>query len=334
MIGDRPNWRRLVRAGLAGLVLVFLAAAVFGQRRELARQVDRVTPVVVIAALASVLVGLYATMLSWRAILADLGSPLPLRAAVRVFFLGQLGKYVPGSVWQLMAQMELGRDYAVGRARTATAGVLTLVVGLASGLVVATALSPLSGLHGRSRLVFLLLPVLLAFLHPRVLSATVDRGLTVLHQPRLERELSWSGLLRGFGWFVMSWLFFGVQVWILARGMGSGGVKLLLLATGAFAVAWVFGFLVLFTPAGVGAREAALVLALSPALSRASGTLVALLSRLVLTVGDVLWGLLAVAVHPPRRQVRSPRSATPTSSPGSHPAAGSAPSSSRPPPPG
>lgn len=333
MTADRRDWRRLLRAGLAGLVLVFLATAVFRQRRELASQLDKVSPAVVLAALGCVLAGLYASMLSWRAILADLGSSLPLRAAVRVFFLGQLGKYVPGSLWQVIAQMELGRDYAVSRARTATAGALVLVVGLTSGLVVATALSPLSGLHGRGRLVFFLLPVLLAFLHPRLLNATLDRGLAVLRQPALERQLSWSGLLRGLGWFLVSWVCFGVQVWVLARGMGTGGVELLLLATGAFAVAWVFGFLVLFAPAGAGAREAALVLALSPALSRASGTLVALISRLVLTVGDVLWGLLAAALHPPRRQFTRAGSATRTSSPGSRPAAGSAPSSSRPRPP-
>ena len=31
-------------------------------------------------------------MLAWRALLADLGSPLPLPAAIRVMFIGQLGK--------------------------------------------------------------------------------------------------------------------------------------------------------------------------------------------------------------------------------------------------
>ncbi len=44
-------------------------------------------------------------------LLNDLGSPLPPAGSLRVFFLGQLGKYVPGSVWPAVAQMELGRDY-------------------------------------------------------------------------------------------------------------------------------------------------------------------------------------------------------------------------------
>jgi hypothetical protein len=46
------------------------------------------------AALA-VIAGLGCMLLAWRTLLADLGSPLPLPAAIRVMFVGQLGKYVP-----------------------------------------------------------------------------------------------------------------------------------------------------------------------------------------------------------------------------------------------
>ena len=53
--------------------------------------------------------GLGCMMLAWRALLADLGSPLPLPAAIRVMFVGQLGKYVPGAVWAVAAQVELAQ---------------------------------------------------------------------------------------------------------------------------------------------------------------------------------------------------------------------------------
>jgi hypothetical protein len=35
----------------------------------------------------------------------------------RILFLGQLGKYLPGSVWPVLAQMELGKTYRVPRHR-------------------------------------------------------------------------------------------------------------------------------------------------------------------------------------------------------------------------
>lgn len=62
-----------------------------------------------------------------------------------MFFLGQLGKYLPGSVWPLMAQMELGRDHQVPeRASGAAVGVFLLVV-VGTGLLVTAAVVPLLG---------------------------------------------------------------------------------------------------------------------------------------------------------------------------------------------
>jgi hypothetical protein len=40
----------------------------------------------------------------WQTILADLGSRLRLTVAARIFFVGQLGKYLPGSVWPVVMQ--------------------------------------------------------------------------------------------------------------------------------------------------------------------------------------------------------------------------------------
>ncbi len=51
-------------------------------------------------------------MLAWRRVLADLGSPLHLAPAGGVFFVGQLGKYLPGSVWSIVAQAEMGTTAA------------------------------------------------------------------------------------------------------------------------------------------------------------------------------------------------------------------------------
>ncbi len=41
--------------------------------------------------LAAAMAGAWCMMLAWRAVLADLGSPLPLGAAARVSFVGLLG---------------------------------------------------------------------------------------------------------------------------------------------------------------------------------------------------------------------------------------------------
>ena len=82
------------------------------------------------ASLVGVVAALLCAMMTWRTLLADLGSPLPLRPAAKVFFVGQLGKYIPGAVWPVLAQMEMGRDLGVPRPRSAAAFFLMMPIQL------------------------------------------------------------------------------------------------------------------------------------------------------------------------------------------------------------
>ena len=264
------------------------------------------------AALAAVLAGIYATFLCWRAVLADLGGRLPVLAGARVFFLGQLGKYLPGSVWPVMAQMELGRDYGVPeRASGAAVGVFLLVV-VGTGLAVAAATAPLLGLEALHAYWWLLavLPVALVAIVPAVLNRLIGVALRLARRPPLPAPLSTGGVLRAAGWALVSWLAYGTQLWVLAGQFGSpAGPPPLLRATGAFAAAWCAGFLLVVAPAGAGVREAALVLLLGGVLTRPEATVAAVASRLLFVLGDLGWGAAALLVG--RRSARPGRAARP-----------------------
>src|SRR5436189_179930 len=105
-----------------------------------------------------------------------------------------------------------------------------------------------------------LLPVGLAWLSPRLLGAVVDRLLRLVGRDGLDRPLRWHGVLVATFWSLVMWMFYGVQIAVLARPLESTGHRLPLLAIGAYALAWVVGFVVVVAPAGVGAREGMLVL--------------------------------------------------------------------------
>ena len=60
-------------------------------------------------ALLVLLVMQFANMKVWHVLLTGFGSPLRVTTAGRIVFIGQLGKYVPGSIWPILAQMELAR---------------------------------------------------------------------------------------------------------------------------------------------------------------------------------------------------------------------------------
>lgn len=280
-----------LRGGLAALAVAFGVYGLVEQHAEAGAALHRLAWYAVAGAVAAAAAGLCCMMLAWRTLLADLGSPLPPRVAARVMFVGQLGKYVPGAVWAVAAQVELARDRGVPRRRTASATVVAMAVTLATGLITAAVALPLTSAQAARHYWWVLAcaPLLLIALYPPLLGAALDRALRLARRPPLERRISLPGLARGAGWSFLGWAFYSVHAWLLAGDVSGRGIGVLPLSAGAYALAWSAGFLIVFFPGGLGPRELALVAALAPVMPRGSALLVAVVSRLVMTVADLGW---------------------------------------------
>lgn len=294
----------MIRGGLALLVLVFIVLAVRSQSAEIADALSRLDPGTIALAFGAVLAGLLANALSWRAVLAGLGSPLSIVVAGRIYLLSQLGKYLPGSLWPVLAQTELGRDHGVPRARSAVAAFAALIVGLVVGTVVAVVALTLasSGAIGTYWYIAAVPVAGILLLSPPVLRRVLQLAFRVTRRPAADTSVSGGPLLASAGWSLVMWVCFGVHAWLIARALGGDEDRLLLLAIGAYAVAWVVGFLIVFLPAGAGAREAALVLVLGPSLGAGDAFTLALVSRVLMLVGDLV--AVGVAVVSARLSTR------------------------------
>ncbi len=286
-------------SGLLAVAMVgAFAWALAGQWSDIAAALTDQPPAALAGSLVLALTGVYLSFLLWRGTLAALGSRVPTRAGARLFFPTQLGKYLPGAVWPVVAQMRMGRELGVPRQRMALAFLLTL--GLATGvgiLVGVAALPALLQAEGRGVLFGLLaLPVLLALLVPRVINTLLDRVLRALRRPGLDRPLAGRDIARGVLWALAFWLVYGGHVWLLTVGLGADPLEALPVAIGGFAIAFSLGPLLVVLPAGAGVREAVLVVLLSGVLSTPEATAVALTSRGILMLTDGLLALAAVAV--------------------------------------
>jgi hypothetical protein len=285
-----PN-RRAQTARLAFLA-VTLAAGAYAVGRQWTRVragFAELGPLPPAVALLPALASVAAMMLAWRGLLGSLGSPLRARPAARIFFTSQLGKYLPGSVWPVVAQMQLGRAYRIPRARSAAAAALAMLVSLSSALLLAAATLPLGGGAGAAgyRWAFAVVPVLLAGLHPRVANPVLRTVFRVTRRPAIE-PLTGRTLVETAGRSVAGWLLAGAHIWVLAVALGAAPGRALLLAVGGYAFAWSVGFIIVFAPAGAGVRELILVAALQPVLDPGKATVVALASRLVTIVADLI----------------------------------------------
>ncbi len=283
-----------------GIIATTLAVwAVLSRREQVVTAVERLDwRYLVLAALAT-LFNLALTGMAWRALLIDLGSRLPIAAAARVFFVGQLGKYMPGSVWPVVVQAELARDHGVPRRRSAAATVVLILLSAATALLVVMASVPFVPSvveSGFGWTVLLVLPLLVA-MHPAVLGPLLDRLLRVIGGDRLEQRPSMVGTLIAFGWALGSWFTAGLQVFALVVSLGAPvSARTLALSVGGYALAWAVGLVVVIAPAGAGARELALAAALSVVLDGGAVVVVVLLSRVLFSVADLALAGVGLAV--------------------------------------
>ncbi|WP_199423581.1 lysylphosphatidylglycerol synthase transmembrane domain-containing protein [Actinotalea solisilvae] len=291
------------------LIVVVVAAAswqVVRQWDDVSVALTRVHPLTAILSFGLVLAGLVAGTLSWQTLLDDMGPKVGVARGGQVCLVGQLGKYVPGSVWAYLLQMELGRQYGIARARVFATSLFAAGIGVVASLVLGLGALPLLLSDQRDLLwLFVLLPVGLVCLHPKVMTWMASLVFRVLRKPPLDHMLRRRVVARSFAWALASYVCFGLHLWLLANSIVDPGVEMILLCAGTIAIGMTAGLFAVVLPSGVGVREAIIVAAFATLMSTGEATALALGSRMLFTMGDlaIAGAATALAVLARRRFV-------------------------------
>jgi glycosyltransferase 2 family protein len=300
---------RAVKIAFGVAVFAFGVVFVASRWNKLSGALGQAKPGWIVAALLFAMLGQWAAVLGFRAVLAASSRWLPIVDVAQVFFVSQLGKYIPGSVWPIVAVTEMCRRYGVVRRAAAIAGLLALLFSVVTGGVFGIVLVLVGASGGAAGLwwLVLLVPVAFAAVHPRVVVATVNFLLRVVRRAPVELDLTGAALRGSLGWPLVSWLFLGLQCWALVVALGGPVLTSLAASIGGFALAYAAGTLFVPAPAGAGVREAVLGVALANVIGGSSAfdhekvILVVLLSRVLLAILDFAQAGSAVLLARARR---------------------------------
>lgn len=227
--------------------------------------------------------------LNWMALLRVRGVVVRIRRAMAWFFVGQLGKYVPGGIWPIVGQAELARRGGAARgaayAATATSMLATflgaVLLASGSGLVVS-----------ERRVVAALLVAGLVVVFALLASAVIRRRVHALALRVTKRELRLpdaSEVLRRSLLHLPVWILFSVMnvavVVALSGSPGAGDVVDLAFVT---CLSWMAGFVIVGLPGGIGVREAVFVSMTTGMLGPGLAVSVAVVSRVVSIGADLM----------------------------------------------
>ncbi len=301
----RKRWRTVAQKVVMGLLLavtaIFIVITLRGQDWSTVAATLRgqrpgfVATMVVLAVLANA-AGLVATMISWRAMLAGVGERVAAVDAARIFYFGQFVKYVPGKVMGFLVSVEMGRRIGVPAARMGTAWLLALVVSLLTGATVGLAAGPEVFGASAAWLLLAVAPVAVVLVRPELVGRAATLLARVRRRPEPSTAMSGTGIRQAVVAQLLAWLIGGAHLWLLAVAMGAPPLRALPLCLGAFGLGAVAGVIAVFAPDGIGVREVVVTAALSVILPVPVASVVALVSRVVVTVSELVTAGIGLGV--------------------------------------
>lgn len=290
----RPFWTKIARALFLLATAIAAIIVIASDRGAIVEALSRTDPILLCAALVVSLVNVTMTAVSWRLLLDNAAVHLPWKVSARIFFLGQMGKYLPGSVWSYLASAELAKEAGLSRQTALSSLLLAVIIGLGSGILVALAVLPEA--TDWLPLDWWVAPIAIL---PLTLFVWPAGKIALLKLAKIDFAIQTKSLLGSASFALLAWAFAGAQVWLVALALGLPlGSDFVIAATGMYALAWVTGFLFFIAPAGLGAREGVLTALLATSIALPDAIIVALLSRVIVTLADFVLGGSALLINP------------------------------------
>jgi hypothetical protein len=296
---SRKKW--LMTALKVAIVLVVLAFVWDTIDEALAKlgqfqwDFDPLWPLWLLLAGVLYLLGLLPAGLFWHRLLLVLGQNARLGETLRAYYIGHLGKYVPGKAMVVVIRVGLIRSRRVQTGVAAVSVFLETLTMMSVGALIAAAI--LAVAFRRQTLLFSValglmvlaaVPTLPPIFKRLVRLAGVGKA-DPSTRAKLE-NLGYGTLLLGWASMSMVWVLLGLSLWAVLRAAGradAGPIGELYLYTAGVSLATVAGFLSL-VPGGAVVREAVLAKLMVPQLGEVIALVSAVLLRLVWLLSELL----------------------------------------------
>ena len=252
----------------------------------------QVNPFWLICGIFSSAVALWVSGSLWGGLFRSAGGRIGIPEAAAAWLGSNLGRYVPGKIWQvtgLVGYMRSRGDSGAGALATLLV-FQSVMLATGAGLGFATLGVRAFDGFGRWPMVLGVVGIVVA-LAPPTLRLVVRLGRRLLQEPADPGPVSLGGkvLVRTAVGGLTVWLLHGLGFWALIQGLVAENPVDPIVACGVFSTAYVIGYIAIIAPGGMIVREGAIVSLLTVVASISFGpaAALALASRLWATAAEL-----------------------------------------------
>ncbi len=301
------------------VILFFLARTLYTSWAQVVESDFKFTfnaPLVAIS-LALLVIARGMAVEAWRRILIALGAYIGFTFAMRVWFLSNLARYVPGNIWQVAAMMAMVEEKGVSKTNALLSQIIYTAIALSiAGLFglefVLGRTEILSGVMDVARVPFVqYAPMIggIAFIALIVVfSAPHSYRMIVAIAGRVtRRQLSAPDHTFARGiipplFSTAMWIANGIALYLFVASITETNPTQLIAFIAINAGAYFIGYVSFITPSGLGFREAALAIMLNVYFPVPVAVAISLAARVWSTVGELL-GVVAIWGVPWRKNL-------------------------------
>lgn len=278
-----------VVVGIAGIV--FVVRTLISKWDEVVATFTDLEPQVLLLSLLLGLGAMTSIGALWVAMVRHRGHDVAFPSAMSWYFTGQLGKYVPGSVWSIVGRSELATRSGIPRVDAYSSTGLSMLTTYLGALITISLAGMLSGEH-------FLLSILICL---GLLSGYVVLSLSSLRNHTLKliarirpatqslinpNRIALLSLAHVPVWVMIS---LSTSVTASAFGMKISLFDMLFISTSS----WFIGFIVIGVPGGIGVRESVFISLATGVVGAPTAASIAITSRLLSIAVDVVGALVS-----------------------------------------
>ncbi len=228
----------------------------------------------------------------WDLSLRLVGQKLKYGKILKVWHSAQLVRYIPGNVAFVLGRTEVGKKEGIPRTKNLIATSLELSLIVIACLTIFLAYIIFSA-TSTSYFIFILIPLGLIILHPKIFIPIINFGLKIIKRPKIESKIKYSKILILFIIVLVIQLIEGIAYAFLLKSIFNYNLTIISLLKFAaiYEGAWVIGFLSFLTPSGIGVREAALSLLLEPYMPLGIAIIFSIFARICCIIIEVIIAL-------------------------------------------
>ncbi len=293
---------RILQVLLIAVLLYFIGSRIVSNWGEISDHEWHVNYALLVLSLLVMLLALGVMSSVLSRIIACFGKEISYTKAFKIAYLSQLGRYIPGKIWQVPAMVYLAGKEGVGKGEAVTAFALAQLFATSPAILVAVPMLLFSGgavgesidLRAVGYMLALVVIVSIAILlKPEWLSRLMNFVLKKLGKDSVEfRVEKKSGGLILLMYYI-GWNLYGLAFYLFLISVSGFPTGHFLQASGIFCVAYLIGYWSIFAPGGIGVREVVLVVLLSPYLGPGMSAAVAAAARLWSIVGELIASAIA-----------------------------------------